>query len=150
KETREGHRIIKSPIINSDGSNHAPCPVLAFSVLKYHPAAHSPPTDTLFVCSKKPSLPVTINIISSWISTLTQMSTLLKPCPSLRSIAFDLAIQSEVPLDDVVAMGNRYSSSVFHTHYHRSRALRTNIMESVLPSELVTGLSSNSESVRSI
>ncbi|KAL0075896.1 hypothetical protein J3Q64DRAFT_1619033, partial [Phycomyces blakesleeanus] len=52
---------------------------------------------------------------------------------SLHSIASDLAIQSGAPLDDVVAMGNWSSSSVFDTHYRRSRAIRTNITESVLP-----------------
>ncbi|KAL0075897.1 hypothetical protein J3Q64DRAFT_1616549, partial [Phycomyces blakesleeanus] len=41
KETREGRRIIKSPIIHPHGSNQALCPVLAFFVLRDHPAAHS-------------------------------------------------------------------------------------------------------------
>ncbi|OAD73656.1 hypothetical protein PHYBLDRAFT_145131 [Phycomyces blakesleeanus NRRL 1555(-)] len=67
------------------------------------------------------------------------MSTSLKCCPSLHSIASDLAIQSGAPLDDVVAMGNWSSSSVFDTHYRRSRAIRTNITESQHFSDPVRG-----------
>ncbi|KAI9004816.1 hypothetical protein CLU79DRAFT_841263 [Phycomyces nitens] len=117
KETREGRRIIKLPIIHPHGANLALCPVLAFSVLRDHPAALSHPVDTLFVCSKRPSLPVLVTTILSWLSMLTQMSTSVKPCPSVHSIASDLAIQSGAPLDDVVAMGNWSSPSVFDTHY---------------------------------
>ncbi|OAD73657.1 hypothetical protein PHYBLDRAFT_145132 [Phycomyces blakesleeanus NRRL 1555(-)] len=55
KETREGRRIIKSPIIHPHGSNQALCPVLAFFVLRDHPAAHSRPDDT--VCLFRKTVP---------------------------------------------------------------------------------------------
>ncbi|KAI9005419.1 hypothetical protein CLU79DRAFT_713204, partial [Phycomyces nitens] len=138
KEMREGRCIVKSPIIHPHSSNLALCPVLAFSVLRDHPAALSHPVNTLFVCSKRPSLPFLVITISSWLSTLTQMYTLVKPCLSIRSLASNLAIQSGAPLDDVVAMGKWSSPSVFDTHYRRLHALCTNITESVLPADTST------------
>ncbi|KAI9007935.1 hypothetical protein CLU79DRAFT_878194, partial [Phycomyces nitens] len=132
KETRDGRRIIKSPILQPHQSNNALCPVLAFSTLRDHPSATDRPTESLFVSAKNPSISVTVATISAWLRTLTQMSTSITPCPSIRSLASDLAIQNGVPLDDVVFMGNWSNPSVFDTHYRHSRALRSNITESVL------------------
>ncbi|KAI9022139.1 hypothetical protein CLU79DRAFT_719128 [Phycomyces nitens] len=106
KGTRDGRRIIKSPILHPHRSNDPFCPVLAFSTLWDHPSTTGRPTESLFVSAKNPSIPVTVATISTWLRTLAQMSTSITTCPSIRSLASDLAIQNGVPLDDVVFMGN--------------------------------------------
>ncbi|KAI9033677.1 hypothetical protein CLU79DRAFT_830046 [Phycomyces nitens] len=106
KETRDSRRIIKSPILHHHLSNNALCPVLAFSTLRDYPATTGRPTESLFVSAKNPSIQVTVATISAQLRTLTQMSTSITPCHSIRSFASDLAIQNGVHLDDIVFMRN--------------------------------------------
>ncbi|KAI8967662.1 hypothetical protein BDB01DRAFT_733767 [Pilobolus umbonatus] len=54
----------------------------------------------------------------SWMSKLIKLSTTEKRV-SLRSVASSLALQSGIPKEDIVTMGNWASSTTFENHYRR-------------------------------
>ncbi|KAG2214757.1 hypothetical protein INT45_001353 [Circinella minor] len=63
------------------------------------------------------ALNLSSHCLYDWIDS-TRLSTDEKRV-SLRSIASSLALQSGIPKDDIVTMGNWASSSTFENHYRR-------------------------------
>ncbi|KAI8321361.1 hypothetical protein EDC96DRAFT_454039, partial [Choanephora cucurbitarum] len=75
--------------------------------------------------------PVFVTTISSWIRRLIRMST-TEPRVPLRSVAATLALENNVPLRDIVTLGNWSSSTTFKQHYRRHTMLRTDFTSVVL------------------
>ncbi|OAD74389.1 hypothetical protein PHYBLDRAFT_144841 [Phycomyces blakesleeanus NRRL 1555(-)] len=88
---------------------------------------------TLFLNSKNPSRPIQTSTISSCLFCFVYLSTSVCPTPSLWSIVLDLTLCRDVPLEDVVTMGNWSSLAMFEQHYHCMRAPQTNISLFMLP-----------------
>ncbi|KAF7723587.1 hypothetical protein EC973_001828 [Apophysomyces ossiformis] len=120
-ERRGGRRIVKTILVRPHRSQPALCPVAAFQALRDHPAAQSRPQDNLLVNSRDPFTPLEATTISSWLRQIVSLSTNLKPLPTGRSLASDLALVRGVPVDDVVTLGNWSSHTVFDKYYRRQR-----------------------------
>ncbi|KAL0081578.1 hypothetical protein F4703DRAFT_1931211 [Phycomyces blakesleeanus] len=88
---------------------------------------------TLFLNSKNPSRPIQTSTISSCLFCFVHLSTSVCPTPSLWSIVSDLALCRDVPLEDVVTMGNWSSLAMFEQHYRCMRVPQTNISLFMLP-----------------
>ncbi|KAI9006729.1 hypothetical protein CLU79DRAFT_892139, partial [Phycomyces nitens] len=101
KETRGGHRIVKSLGIHAHPSFHSLCPVLAFRALRDYPLFVPRPSSSLFVNSKYPDHNIQTSTVSSWLSRLVRLSTSVCPTPSLRSIASDLALHRGTLIENV-------------------------------------------------
>ncbi|KAI9271649.1 hypothetical protein BDA99DRAFT_594773, partial [Phascolomyces articulosus] len=115
KEKRQRRRIIKSFQVKAHRDQHL-CPVHIFHLyMQRRPSCDATP---LFVNSLQPNNSISPRTIQSWISKLINLSTDEKRV-SLRSIASSLALQSDIPREDIVTMGNWASSATFENHYHR-------------------------------
>jgi hypothetical protein len=115
KEKRKRRRIIKSFQVKAHIDQRI-CPVYTFQIfLQRRPPCQA---TTLFVNSLQPNNLISSRTIQSWISRLIDLSTDEKRV-SLRSIASSLALQSGIPKEDVVTMGNWTSSKTFEDHYRR-------------------------------
>ncbi|KAI8058853.1 hypothetical protein BDF21DRAFT_430126 [Thamnidium elegans] len=92
KEKRQRRRIIKSFTVKAHVNQHV-CPVHTFDLLSgRRPLSH--------------------------LDKLLRLST-MEQRVSLRSIASSLALQSGIPKDDIVTIGNWSSSTIFEQHYRR-------------------------------
>jgi hypothetical protein len=113
EKERQRRHIIKSFQINARIDPRL-CPIHTFQLF-YHfrPTCQ---TTSLFINSLQPNKLVSTRIIQSWISKLTQWSTDEKRV-SLRSTASTLALQSDIPEEDVVTMTNWASSTTFENHF---------------------------------
>ncbi|KAL0088736.1 hypothetical protein J3Q64DRAFT_1881838 [Phycomyces blakesleeanus] len=98
-----------------------------------HPLSALQSPSTLFLNSKNPSRPIQTSTISSCLFCFVYLSTSVCPTPSLWSIVLDLTLCRDVPLEDVVTMGNWSSLAMFEQHYHCMRAPQTNISLFMLP-----------------
>jgi hypothetical protein len=131
KEPRQGFRIIK-PVLISPHSDPTLCPVAAFSTLRDHPAvAHKRPSQTLFVNSKRPHLPAAARTIGTWLTRLLRLST-SESRVSVRSLASSLALQANIPLDDIQTLGNWTNSATFQQHYRREHLSQVDFTNTVL------------------
>lgn len=130
-ETRRGRSIIKTPIVFPHLVVPALCPVEAFVALRDHHIIAAHPS-SLFVTTATPPAPLEVTTLSSCLRRLMHLSTTVRPTPSVRSVASDLALARGTPYDDVVTVGNWSSPAVFDTHYRRKRQLNTNITHAVL------------------
>ena len=132
KETRHGRAIIKTPVVFPNAIVPVLCPVAAFAALRDHPVTTSGHASSLFVNATDQQMPLEVTTISTCLRRLMRMSTSIRPTPSVRSVASDLALSRGTPLEDVVTVGNRSSPAVFDTHYRRKRQLRTNVTHALL------------------
>lgn len=115
KEKRNRRRIIKSFTVKAH-LNQRLCPVHTYQLLVTHRPSRA--TDLLFLNSSHPVKLLQTRTIQAWISKLIKISTSEKRV-SLRSIASSLALQSGIPKEDIITMGNWASSSTFENHYRR-------------------------------
>ncbi|KAF7720368.1 hypothetical protein EC973_000341 [Apophysomyces ossiformis] len=134
KETRGGRRIIKTLIVHPLPSDPSLCPVKAYVALRDHPDARLRPPDSLLVNSVDVAAGVQVATISGWLRRLLakSLTDATSSAPSVRSVASDLALLRGAALEDVLTMGNWSSSTVFDTHYRRTRQLAGNISARVL------------------
>jgi hypothetical protein len=132
KELRAGRQIVKTLTIRRNDNFKELCPVRSFKALKSHPLASKRQSNKLLVNSKDPSRPLKTTTISTWLRSLIHLSTSIKPIPSVRSVASDLALARGASLAYVVIMGNWSSTEVFHNHYRRQRLQKQNITKFVL------------------
>ncbi|KAG0746722.1 hypothetical protein G6F57_002704 [Rhizopus arrhizus] len=115
KEKRKQRRIIKLFQVNAYIDERL-CPVYTFQLFRQRrPTCIA---TTLFVNSLQPNHLISTCSIQSWISKRTHLSTDEKRV-SLRSSASSLTLQSDIPKDDLVAMGNWASSKTFKDNYRQ-------------------------------
>ncbi|KAG2190858.1 hypothetical protein INT47_001454, partial [Mucor saturninus] len=115
KEKRNRRRIIRSFQVKAHLDQRL-CPVRTFQ--PFSQRRPSCQAITLFINSLQPNKVLSPRTLQSWITKLIRLSTDEKRV-SLRSIASSLVLQSGIPKDDIVTMGNWASSSTFENHYHR-------------------------------
>ncbi|KAG2192103.1 hypothetical protein INT47_005717 [Mucor saturninus] len=115
KEKRGRRHIIKSFSVKAH-TNARLCPIKTFLAMNSQRPQSS--VESLFLHSLQPHKELSTRTIQSWISKLIKLSTTEKRV-SLRSVASSLALQSGIPKEDIVTMGNWASSTTFENHYRR-------------------------------
>ncbi|KAI9018760.1 hypothetical protein CLU79DRAFT_705420 [Phycomyces nitens] len=120
KEKRRRRRVIKSFLVKAHVEQSL-CPIYTFHLLSQRRPSCTAPN--LFFNSLHPTLALRTRTIQVWISNLIRLST-SEPRVSLRSIASSLALQSGIPKEDIVTMGNWASSTTFENHYRREHLSR--------------------------
>ncbi|KAI7873164.1 uncharacterized protein EV154DRAFT_570337 [Mucor mucedo] len=117
KEKRDRRSIIKSFSVKAHVNSNL-CPIKTFKAFRERrPSCEAV---SVFINSIQPDRPIKIRTIQAWMSRLLHKSTKEKRV-SVRSVASSLALQSGIPKEDIVTMGNWASSSTFENHYRREQ-----------------------------
>jgi hypothetical protein len=143
KEKRQRRRIIKSFQVKAHIDPRL-CPVHTFQL--FHHRRPTCQATTLFINSLQPNKLISARTIQSWISKLIHRSTHEKRV-SLRSIASSLALQSGIPKEDIITMGNWASSTTFENHYRREHLSTFDFTNTLIISDDTYGDDSQDEDI---
>ena len=95
-------------------------------------------SDALFLSTRSPHTPASPQTISRWVAPLIHNANPYLSARCLRSVRSSTALDSGVPLDTIVHIGNWASPATFINFYRRQSALtraRTNISTAILSTD---------------